>query len=82
MYYNGLHNFFLTEPVPGCPSYEEFATLPIEINGSCSDICAVNTTISYVCDQSSSIPVGYAACTEHNTWYHFHLPETCTPASE
>ena len=39
-------------------------------------------TISYVCDQSSSIPVGHSACTEHNTWYHFHLPETCTPASE
>ena len=72
--------FFLPEPPPGCPFYEEVVGLPIEVNGSCIGTCAVNTRVSYVCDDSSPVPVGYATCMRDFTWSH--LPETCTPASE
>ena len=72
-------DFFLSEPIPGCPSYEEFVGLPIEVKGSCFATCEVNTRISYVCDQSSSVPVGYATCMEDLTWSQL---DTCAPASE
>ena len=72
-------SFFLPEPPPGCPSYEEVFGLPIEINGSCLDTCPVNTSISYVCDESSSMSIGYAICTEDYSWSFL---DTCKPASE
>ena len=59
--------YFHAEVLPGCPSFEEFVNLPIEIDGSCFATCPVNTRLSYVCDESSSEAVGYATCTEDYT---------------
>ena len=73
---------FVTEPSPGCPHYEEFVSLPIQVSGSCFGTCAVNTRVSYLCDESSSALVGYATCMDDYTWNHSPLLATCPPAGE
>ena len=72
----------LVEPLPGCPSFKEFVGLPIEINGSCIATCAVNTKVSYLCDECSTVPIGYATCTEDYMWIHSHSLDMCTPDGE
>ena len=73
---------FLSDPLPGCPHYQEFVRNPLQVNGSCFATCPTDTTVNYLCSQSSTSSVGRATCTVNHDWIHSPQLGACTPAGE
>ena len=79
------HNdHFLAELLTGCPSFEEFVSNPLSIQGRCygTRICAVSTTVKYLCEEFNPLRDTESTCTANYTWYHHEPLEACTPTGE
>ena len=70
-------NIIIAALFAGCLYSQSNVEDPLSISDTCLTTCFTETVISYICDQSSSSPLGSTTCISQATW-----DQTCTPAGK